>query len=572
LPLDVTTHPATAIPQNYTPHARAERLIAAGRFVLAFSSLVAVYLEPSTPARFQRPTYALLLVYTVYALIVVAVAWRSPVPRARTRLISHALDLVLFSVFVYLTEGPASPFFLYFIFSLFCATLRFSARGILATGVVAMGIYGVMAAAASFQDPAFEIGRVLIRQAYLGVIAALLVYLGAFHQRVRREMSALAAWPRELGDNVEALLLSTLAHAASVMNSPRVILSWEESEEPWTYVATWTGGALRVERAAPGTYEPFATDTFRNKTCYLRDDDLPILVYDPMLSTASEHEPDLQAPLRIRPDIKPAVLVALESQAVAMQLLIPNVKAATADDLELAHITGRLVLATLEQCFFVQQIRQTASAEERIRISRELHDGIVQSLGGVGLQLEAIRAQFAMEPAAVARLRRVQQVVEHDQRELRAIVRELRPHDPRAGRKIIEDELQRMRERYALEWGLQVDVDARLTDAMPAQLAHELYRILNESLANAAKHGCSTHVQVALSASDADARLRVCDNGRGFPFTGRFDLDALDREATGPRSLKERVRSLHGTLVVDSSARGATIEVTIPLSRKEPGW
>ena len=568
----MTSPPTTAIRPDYTPHARAERLIATGRFVLAFSSLVAIYLEPSTPARFQRATYGLLLVYTIYALIAALVAWRSPVPRARWRLFSHALDLVLFSVFVYLTEGPASPFFLYFVFSLFCATLRFSARGILATGVAAMGIYGVMALVASVGDPQFEISRALIREAYLGVIAALLVYLGAFHQRVRREMSSLAAWPREVGGDVEALLRGTLAHAASVMNAARVILVWEESEEPWTYVATLASGGLDLERVAPGTFDFPSAAGLRNMSYYVRGGEQPLLVYDPALSTAAEATANpLGAAFAARYSIDSAIVVALESPAVVTHFVIPNVWAATADDLALAHIAGRFVLATLEQCFFVQQVRQTASAEERLRISRELHDGIVQSLGGVGLQLEAIRAQFAKEPAAAERLTHVQQVVEHDQRELREIVRELRPHDPRDGRTIIADELQRMRERYALEWGLEVEVDADATGETPARLAHEVCRVVNESLANAAKHGGASRAQIAVAMSDGRLHVRVSDNGRGFTFAGRYDLEALDREGSGPRSLKERIRSLDGTLVVESSPRGATIEVAIPM-REETSW
>lgn len=568
----MTAPAATAIRPDYTPYARAERLIAAGRFVLAFSSLVAIYLEPSTPARFQRATYGLLSVYTVYALVAAAAAWRSAVPKMRWRLVSHALDLVLFAVFVYLTEGPASPFFLYFVFSLFCATLRFSPRGILATGVAAMGIYGAMAVIASVGDPEFEISRVLIREAYLGVIAALLVYLGAFHQRVRREMSSLAAWPRELGGDADALLKGTLAHAASVMNANRVILLWEESEEPWTWVASLAGDAFDVERVAPGTFEPLAAAGLRNTSCYVRGGNQPLLVYDADASLAAEAPADPIGPaLRSRYSIGEAIVVALESQTVLTCFIIPNVRTATADDLQLAYIAGRLVLATLEQCLFVQQLRQTASAEERLRISRELHDGIVQSLGGVGLQLEAIRAQFANEPAAQERLRHVQQVVEQDQRELRAIVRELRPHDPRDGRGILTDGLQRMRERYVLEWGLEVEVDARAADAAPPRLAHELCRVVNESLANAAKHGGATRADVGVAAQDGHLYVRVSDNGRGFAFAGRYDLDALDRQASGPRSLKERVRSLGGTLAVESSPAGATIEVVIPI-REETGW
>ena len=68
----------TGIRPDYTPHARAERLISAGRFVLAFSSFVAVYLEPSTPERHQHISYALLAGYALYALVVLVLTWRRP--------------------------------------------------------------------------------------------------------------------------------------------------------------------------------------------------------------------------------------------------------------------------------------------------------------------------------------------------------------------------------------------------------------------------------------------------------------------------------------------------------------
>jgi len=197
-------------------------------------------------------------------------------------------------------------------------------------------------------------------------------------------------------------------------------------------------------------------------------------------------------------------------------------------------------------------------------LARELHDGIVQSLGGVGLQLQGIRAQLASEPAAVDRLTHVQRVIEHDQRELRAIVRELRPHDARDGRAILDDELQRMRERYALEWGMEVVTDAPDAAEVTARLAHELCRIVNESLANAARHGGATRAEIAVAFDGPHVRVRIADNGRGFPFTGRRELAVLERTESGPRTLKERVKALRGSLAVQSSAQGAVIEVMIP--------
>ncbi|HEX2059136.1 MAG TPA: sensor histidine kinase, partial [Thermoanaerobaculia bacterium] len=319
-----------------------------------------------------------------------------------------------------------------------------------------------------------------------------------------------------------------------------------------------------LERIAPGTVQPPGEPRLINTSYFARDAGDTILVYRPERSTVEvEHAQPLGRALREHFDIDSAVAVALQSETLTAHLLIPGARNVTGDDLALAHIAGRLALATLEQFFFVQQVRQTASAEERLRISRELHDGIVQSLGGVGLQLQAIRADLP-RPAA-ERIGHVQRVIEHDQRELRALVRELRPHDPRSGGALLRDELQRMSERFALEWGLTVLVDVPGNIEVPTLLAHELCRIANESLSNAARHGGATRADVSIAATSDAVTLRIADNGRGFPFTGRYGLAELDRDGRGPRTLKERVVTLGGSLTIDSTRAGAAVEARVPL-------
>jgi signal transduction histidine kinase len=555
------------IRSDYTPHARAERLIAGARFVLAFFSFIAIYLEPSTPAKHQQTTYTLLLAYTVYALVIAGITWRAAVPSRSRRLASHAADLVIFSVFVSLTEGPASPFFLYFVFSLFCATLRFTWRGILATGVAAIAIYGTLAFVAAARDPDFEVSRVIVREAYLAVIAALLVYLGMYQQRLRLELTSLAAWPRVLVGRLDELLAATLAHAAAVLRTQRLLLIWEEPEEPWVYTAEWQGAHLSVQRVPPGTIEPFESPELRHASFFMRGPGDPILAYDPAQSTVREVAMMPAGALFLKRFGAGSILaVSLESETFSAYLVAPNVRSATADDLALAHVAGRLVLATLEQFFFLQQVRKTASAEERLRISRELHDGIVQSLGGVGLQLQAIRAHLPTASGVVDRLDHVQRVIEHDQRELRGIVRELRPYDTRSGSAILNEELLRVRERFALEWGLDVDLQMRTLVDVPAQLAQELCRIVNEALSNAVRHGGATRAAVRIERTGDAIEVAISDNGRGFAFSGRYDLAALEKSGSGPLTLRERVKALGGTIAVQSSSSGASVEARVPIA------
>ncbi|HEX2062452.1 MAG TPA: histidine kinase, partial [Thermoanaerobaculia bacterium] len=325
---------------------------------------------------------------------------------------------------------------------------------------------------------------------------------------------------------------------------------------------------FRLDRLPPGTFEVSPAGRWRDATAWVRDRS-SLLVYDPATSTVSESAGDLLGDeLRTRYDVKSAIVVSLGSETLAARFIVPDVRNATADDLALAHVAGRLVLATLDQFFFVQQVRHTASTEERLRISRDLHDGIVQSLAGVGLRLHAMGTRFPDDAETARELADLQRVIEHEQRELRTLVRELRPHDPRDGRAILAQELRRMQERFPLEWGLEVDVRIPAPFRLPARLAHDVCRMVNESLSNAARHGGASRAAVVLDRVDGFVDVRIDDNGRGFPFAGRRDLAALDRTGTGPRTLKERARHLGGTLVVSSSGSGASIEMRLPVQEE----
>jgi two-component system NarL family sensor kinase len=101
---------------------------------------------------------------------------------------------------------------------------------------------------------------------------------------------------------------------------------------------------------------------------------------------------------------------------------------------------------------------------------------------------------------------------------------------------------------------------------LPAALARDLYFIVHEALINAARHAHATAVHVTLSGVDTQVRLTVADNGRGFPFRGRYDLATLTALNLGPVVLKERIASLGGSLILVSTGAGSQLYMTLPLS------
>src|SRR4030042_1376760 len=241
---------------NVSYQGRGERLISAGRVILAAFSLFAIWLDPAEPARHAVTTYSLLAGYLLYAIVLALTAWYADLNWARPAPVIHALDLLIFAVFMFLTTGPASPFFVFFIFSLVCATLRWQMRGTMYTAAIALGIVIVVAVYPTdfLRDPEFEMDRFVIRIGYLLVVAVLLGYLGAYEQKRRGEISRLAAWPRTVSEEISPLVRESLRHASAILAAPRMLAAWEEEEEPLLHMASWSAGEFTTTREPPGAF------------------------------------------------------------------------------------------------------------------------------------------------------------------------------------------------------------------------------------------------------------------------------------------------------------------------------
>jgi len=96
-------------------------------------------------------------------------------------------------------------------------------------------------------------------------------------------------------------------------------------------------------------------------------------------------------------------------------------------------------------------------------------------------------------------------------------------------------------------------------------MTREIYHVVREALVNAVRHGGATQVRVTLAgAQGRQVAISVADNGRGFPFKGRYGADVLAAMNEGPRNLRERVAACDGTLVIESSPAGARLDIVLP--------
>jgi signal transduction histidine kinase len=220
----------------------------------------------------------------------------------------------------------------------------------------------------------------------------------------------------------------------------------------------------------------------------------------------------------------------------------------------------------LENIFLLRHLRARAIEAERSRIARDLHDGILQTLLSIEIQLDVLRRRVPATPEqAASALANLQQTVRNEAAELRQTVTDLRPL--RVQSADLVDLMRGFAERYRNESTIALDllIDSTQLRA-PDRVCREIFQIYREALNNIKKHAKASHVVVKLSQDDSRLVLVVDDNGEGFSFAGRFTGDELDRLRLGPISIKERARTVGGVLTVESNpGHGARLTIEVPL-------
>jgi signal transduction histidine kinase len=201
---------------------------------------------------------------------------------------------------------------------------------------------------------------------------------------------------------------------------------------------------------------------------------------------------------------------------------------------------------------------------ERARLSREIHDTLLQSLAAIGVELETIATQLGpAQGDARDGLRRLRRQVGHSLREARESILDLR-RSPLKRRGLVQSLTDLAAD--STRGGLVTDfaLDGHLEDGSD-ELDVQLFRIAQEAVGNARKHGHATQVRLKLQVEREQIRLRVEDNGQGF-VPDASDKASKAGEHLGLLSMRERAERLRGSLsIVSAPGHGTTVEATVPL-------
>jgi two-component system, NarL family, sensor histidine kinase DegS len=203
-----------------------------------------------------------------------------------------------------------------------------------------------------------------------------------------------------------------------------------------------------------------------------------------------------------------------------------------------------------------------AQENERLRVSRQIHDGPAQTMTNLVLRAEICERLLDMDPSrAKAELSGLKSVVNATLQETRRFIFDLRPM-------ILDDlglepTLRRYVQQYIDKHKIEVGVVLNgLNSRLPNEMEVAIFRIVQEALANAAQHSHAKHIQVSIDANTETIRVLVEDDGSGFTVD---DSKVNNPKFRGLSTMRQRAEMLGGQITIDSTqGRGTRVVANLP--------
>jgi signal transduction histidine kinase len=588
------------IPPDPGETRRIERWLATARVILAVSALVAIRMDPSELGQ-SRAAYGLFVFYMANGGLIWMLLRRRQQSTAAFRLLVHTADIVWPALISIFSEGPRTPFFLFFVFVLAAAAYRWGLWETLGTAAAEVALLwmesfvllhlhlgpgGTLPWAAlhglRVNVPEFEPQRLFMLSVYLLVMGLLLGYLAEQQKHLRAEKAVITGTLSRV--RVEAGLTGTIEQifheAMSMYGASRVLVASQESHSHRVFV----GELNRAQGNAASEFH-WLESGIRDARVYL--DDFPgdvsyASVNGDRWTTLALDATGHAVPVENLLSISQLREVQTFDSMVTVSFLFggdwrgrvflfnPVWQGEKQEELRFLLDLVRQVGPAVYNVYLLHRLRRRAGAAERARFARELHDGAVQSLIAVEMQVDVLRRQSDAGKPIGSELGRIQGLLREEVLKLRELMQQMKAIDVDAQRLlgVLNDTV----ERFQRETGIQARFVTEIEGLdMPQRVCREILRIVQEGLVNVRKHSGARHALVRLASSKEKWSLTVEDDGKGFPFAGRYNQDQMEEAGKGPMIIKERVRLIAGGLTVESNpGQGTRLEISVPRGGEVP--
>ena len=557
---------------------RIERVVAIARVLFTVVTVIAVFHDAAVIPAERVVLYSLVTAYVTFSAVVLILGRVAPNVVLRIASVIHVVDVLFAAGVTLLTAGSGSPFFVFFVFVLFVTSVQSTTTAALLTAAAIAVLFlagSQVVAFATLIEPAVEPTRTLVETCYVAVLTLMLAFTAMQARAVRAESDAVsrvldgACTASSFSEALRPFLDACLDRLGSL----RAVVAAENLDARRLYL--WTARRPTRDSRTALTVEDLAPD---DRSIYFAPTPRPALVWyarrtkDGRLFSQGVAGEKLEAVIPMNGRFMSGVLdrhaasSALTAEVnpgpewrVRLVLFDPDAPAIE-DFYFLRHLVRRGAPA-LHNAYSIRNVRSRVAATERARLARELHDGLLQSLIALEMEIEVLRRTAGHGLVWETRLGDLRDQLRRDISEVRDLMARLRSVE------MTGDDVLRLIAELAGRLRRETDIDVRiasngsLLDCTPRNCAH-LARIVQEALTNIRKHSGARSVTITVLDTPGGGRFSIADDGRGFGFKGRMTLDQLEASDLGPALIKERVRAMGGRLAIESQpGEGARIDV-----------
>lgn len=585
------------IPPDPGETRRVERWLATARVFLAVSTLVAIRMDP-TELGHSWAAYGLFVFYMANGILILMLLRRRQQSTAAFRLLVHCGDIVWPALISLFAQGARSPFFLFFFFVLAAAAYRWGLWETLGTAVAEAVLLWIESFIVLHVWPQgslplrtltglhinvtdFEPQRLFMLSIYLIVMGILLGYLAEQQKHLRAEKAVVTGMLSRV--RVEAGLTGTMEQIfqelLSMYGASRGIVASQEMHSKRVFVGELSQGKasapeFRWLESSPRDAKIYL-DGFPGDVCYasVKGEHWKTLALDYSGHPVAVSEVKALAQLRQVQDFEAVVTVSFLSGGEwrgRIFLYDPSWHGEKQEELRFLLDVVRQVGPAVYNVYLLHRLRGRALAAERARFARELHDGAVQSLIAMEMQVDVVRRQAEANRPIDGELGRIQGLLREEVLKLRELMQQMKAIDVDSQRLlgVLKDTVERFQRETGIQARFVTDVDEL---DMPQRVCREVLRIVQEGLVNVRKHSGARHALVRLACSEKKWTLTMEDDGKGFAFEGRYNHDQMEEAGKGPAIIKERVRLIAGQLTVESNpGQGTRLEITVPRNGNVP--
>lgn len=541
-------------------------MISKMRCILAFATLLVVYIDPAEPQRFVEITYGILIAYTIYSAVLFLLA------RHKESLVpvgyAHWIDIFWYLVLIGLSAGSNSIFFFLFFLSILIGSFRYGYLEGLRVTTFSVVMFIIVGYSTSPGGEAFELNRFLLRPVYLSVLGYMIAFWGGREIAHRSRLEILKDINKLYNPRfgVDQTLAAILEKIVVSFNADSCLLISRQNASDYLLRQCHQANlqqavsAEQINAEDPlikllgdnaAIYDGTGGFGFGNTTNFF--------VFDPD-SNLQENVPlrngEVLADLL---ETKSFISVSLCRHETLIWRLYLTRQRASFDYLDIGFLRQVLEQSfpVVENVGLLDRLASEATEQQRQKISRDIHDSTIQPYIGIKFGLEALRLKYRAGERIGDDINQLINMSETNITELRSYINRLKggKADVKTGN-VLVSAIRQQAKKISEFYGIRIEVCAEDDQInISDRLSAEVFQIISESLSNIKRHTKSDHALIQINSNKQKLQLEIQNDNPDDECVSEFV----------PKSLKERAKTLGGQVFVKNNNGQTTVAVEIPL-------